>query len=63
MPAKNKSINSVNIFLNKLLIDNFTRSDLIIGIGGGVTGDIMGFVSIFKRINAYKYTYHVTCSS
>ena len=47
---KNKSINSVNIFLNKLLIDNFTRSDLIIGIGGGITGDIMGFVaSIFKR--------------
>ncbi len=47
---KAKSIRSVNFFLNKLLSKNFNRSDLIIGVGGGVTGDLTGFVaSIFKR--------------
>ena len=47
---KNKSINIVNHFLNILLNKNFNRSDLIIGLGGGITGDVAGFVaSIFKR--------------
>ena len=47
---KTKSLNSVNYFLNKLFSKNFNRSDLIIGIGGGITGDLTGFVaSIFKR--------------
>ena len=47
---KNKSINTVNYFLNKLLSKNFNRSDLISGVGGGITGDVIGFVaSIFKR--------------
>ena len=33
-----------------MLAKNFNRSDLIIGIGGGITGDLTGFVaSIFKR--------------
>ena len=45
-----KSTQSVNFFINKLLSKNFNRSDLIIGIGGGITGDLSGFVaSIFKR--------------
>jgi len=47
---KTKSMQSVNFFLNKLLAKNLNRSDLIIGIGGGITGDLSGFVaSIFKR--------------
>ncbi len=47
---KSKSLQSVNNFLDKLLEKNFNRSDLIISIGGGITGDIVGFVSsIFKR--------------
>ena len=47
---KNKSVNKVNYFLNILLSKNFNRSDLIIGVGGGITGDVAGFVaSIFKR--------------
>ncbi len=47
---KSKSLTSVNFFLNKLLSKNFNRSDLIIGIGGGIVGDLTGFVaSIFKR--------------
>ena len=47
---KSKSLKSVNYFLNKLLLNNFNRSDLVIGIGGGITGDLTGFVaSIYKR--------------
>ena len=47
---KTKSIKSVTDLLDKLLLKNFNRSDLIIGIGGGITGDVTGFVaSIFKR--------------
>ena len=47
---KNKSLNTINFFLNILLNKNFNRSDLVIGVGGGITGDVAGFVaSIFKR--------------
>ena len=47
---KNKSITTVNYYLKQLLSNNFNRSDLIIGVGGGITGDVAGFVaSIFKR--------------
>jgi len=47
---KSKSYKMANLFLNKLLSKNFTRSDLIISVGGGITGDVVGFVaSIFKR--------------
>ncbi len=47
---KTKSFNFVNYYLNKLLLNNFNRSDLIISIGGGITGDFSGFIaSIFKR--------------
>ena len=47
---KNKSTKTVDFYLKILLSKNFNRSDLIIGVGGGITGDIAGFVaSIFKR--------------
>ncbi len=47
---KNKSMSVVNYYLSKLLSKNFNRSDLVIAVGGGITGDIVGFVSsIFKR--------------
>ena len=47
---KNKSTNTVNYFLNLLLSKNFNRSDLLISVGGGITGDVTGFVaSIYKR--------------
>jgi len=47
---KNKSINIVNYYLKLLLSKNFNRSDLLVAVGGGVTGDVAGFVaSIFKR--------------
>ena len=47
---KTKSLKTVTSLLNKLFLKNFNRTDLIIGIGGGITGDLVGFVaSIFKR--------------
>ena len=47
---KNKSINIVNYYLKILLSKNFNRSDLLIAVGGGITGDVAGFVaSIYKR--------------
>ena len=47
---KNKSFNVVRQYLNILLSKNFNRSDLIIAVGGGITGDVVGFISsIFKR--------------
>ena len=47
---KSKSMKTVNLFVEKLLRHNFNRADLIIGVGGGITGDVAGFVaSIYKR--------------
>ena len=42
---KSKSIENYEASLNFLSENNFTRSDLIIGFGGGVTGDLAGFVA------------------
>ena len=47
---KIKSLDQTNLLLDKLLKINFNRSDLIIALGGGIIGDMTGFVaSIFKR--------------
>ncbi len=47
---KIKSLNQANLFIEKLLKLNFNRSDLIIGVGGGIIGDLVGFVSsVYKR--------------
>ena len=47
---KSKSFLTVKYFLQKLLSNNLTRSDLIIGVGGGITGDLVSFIaSIYKR--------------
>ena len=47
---KNKSLKIVNYYLNILLSKKFNRTDLLISVGGGITGDVTGFVaSIFKR--------------
>ena len=47
---KAKSLNTVDRYLNRLLSLNFNRSDLIISVGGGITGDVFGFVaSVYKR--------------
>ena len=47
---KNKNQVNVNIILKKLFKNNFNRDDCIISLGGGITGDVVGFAaSIFKR--------------
>jgi len=47
---KNKNINNVNKILEILLNKNFLRNDVLISLGGGITGDISGFAaSLFKR--------------
>ena len=47
---KNKNINNVNKILEVLLNKNFSRNDVLISLGGGITGDVSGFAaSLFKR--------------
>ena len=47
---KNKSTKTIHNFLNILLSKNYNRSDLVISVGGGITGDVTGFLaSIYKR--------------
>ena len=46
----NKNFENTNKILEVLLSKNFTREDCIISIGGGITGDISGFVAnLYKR--------------
>ncbi len=46
----NKNMNSVDKILKILLKKNFSRDDCVISVGGGITGDVSGFVaSLFKR--------------
>ena len=47
---KIKNLNQTSLLISKLLQLNFNRSDLLIALGGGIIGDMTGFVaSIFKR--------------
>ena len=47
---KNKSMTTINHYLKMLLSKNFNRTDLVISVGGGITGDVVGFIaSIYKR--------------
>lgn len=42
---QNKNFASYQSVLNALLQNGFTRSDLLIALGGGVIGDVVGFVA------------------
>ncbi len=47
---KNKNFNYVNSILEILFKNNFSRNDVIICLGGGISGDVAGFAaSIYKR--------------
>ena len=47
---KNKNQRTVNNIIDILLKKNFSREDCLIALGGGITGDIVGFAaSQFKR--------------
>ena len=45
-----KNINNVNLIVEKLLKNKFSRSDCLIALGGGILGDLCSFTaSLFKR--------------
>ena len=47
---KNKSLFTVNFLLEKLIKNKFSRSDIVICMGGGVAGDVSSLAaSLFKR--------------
>ena len=47
---ESKNINTYQEILSFMIENNFTRSDMIIALGGGVVGDLSGFVaSTFNR--------------
>tara|TARA_B100001121_G_scaffold5571_1_gene4819 strand:+ start:1730 stop:2827 length:1098 start_codon:yes stop_codon:yes gene_type:complete len=47
---KNKNFKYINLILEMLFKNNFTRNDAIICIGGGIAGDVSSFAaSIYKR--------------
>ncbi|MBO4903806.1 MAG: 3-dehydroquinate synthase [Lachnospiraceae bacterium] len=42
---ESKTLETVNACYDKLLSNDFNRRDLIVGLGGGVTGDIAAFIA------------------
>ena len=47
---KNKNQKTIDNILELLLRKNFSRTDCLIAVGGGITGDVGGFASsVFKR--------------
>lgn len=42
---ENKSINTWVMLLDRLIAENFTRGDCVVAVGGGVVGDMSGFVA------------------
>lgn len=42
---KNKSMATIESLLNYLADNKFTRSDILLALGGGITGDITGFAA------------------
>ena len=47
---KNKNQKTTNKILEIMLSKNFSREDILISVGGGITGDIAGYAaSLFKR--------------
>ncbi len=47
---KNKNFKKINKILEILLSRNFSRNDVLISLGGGITGDVSGFAaSLMKR--------------
>ena len=55
-----KNLNQVNSIINRLLSLNFNRSDVVIGFGGGIIGDMTGFLcSIYKRGIKYQMNFKI----
>jgi len=46
---KTKSLKMANKIIEQLLKDNFNRSDCVIALGGGILGDLSGFISSLAK--------------
>jgi len=46
---KNKSLHVANKIIQKLLKNNFNRSDCLIALGGGILGDLSAFISSLTK--------------
>ena len=46
---KTKSLRVANKIIEQLLKDNFNRSDCVIALGGGILGDLSGFISSLAK--------------
>ena len=46
---KTKSLKVANKIIEQLLKDNFNRSDCVIALGGGILGDLSGFISSLAK--------------
>ena len=47
---KTKNFRTIDVLINWILKNNFSRSDCLIAVGGGVVGDITGFTAnLIKR--------------
>ena len=53
---KSKSLNTFGLLLETMLKNNFTRTDAVVAVGGGVVGDLSGFVaaSYMRGIDFYN---------
>ena len=49
MSERTKSLRVANKIIEQLLKDNFNRSDCIIALGGGILGDLSGFISSLAK--------------
>ena len=59
-----KKINTINIFLTFILKNKISRNDAIFALGGGVIGDISGFLaSITLRGIKLIHFPNVACAS
>jgi 3-dehydroquinate synthetase len=52
-----KTMDTVLQICNELLLKNYDRHDCILGLGGGVVGDVAGLLQVFTNValNTFKY--------
>ena len=53
---RSKSLENYKILLTKMVEKGFTRSDCVVAVGGGVVGDLAGFVaaSFMRGVDFYN---------
>ena len=58
-----KNLETVKLVYNKLIAKKFDRNDIILALGGGVTGDLAGFVAstYLRGIDFIQIPTHLTC--